>query len=69
MDDFIDISIKKNLYDQISKILPYSFGFKTVDQYVNKVLEVFLSEKNEGPSENMHDDEDILQKLQDLGYM
>ena len=63
-----NIEIKSEYYQEIEKIVEHSSQFQTVSEYVNFVLkEMLFGFSDSGRTESEEDQ--IKQRLQDLGYM
>lgn len=64
------ISIPEEMYSKIEKNLE-EFGFKSVDEYVEFVLEEVMKNEDSGEEQAFSEEEEevIKKRLKDLGYL
>jgi len=69
MVEKVSIEIRRDLYDRIREEVDRSEGeFKSVEEYVEFVLEELLKEE-EGPVYTEEEEEEIKRRLRALGYI
>lgn len=68
-EEFISIKIAKKLYDRILKDIKGSSEFRSVDEFVNYVLEQVLEEESEETVYSKEEEEAIKDRLRSLGYL
>jgi hypothetical protein len=71
-EDKIAINISKNLYAEIELRMKRSNGaFKSVEDYVEFVLDEFVKKDNEAAADKVKppENEEMKKKLRSLGYM
>ncbi len=69
MENHVSVSIKERYYKRIEKEIEESFSFKTVEEYINKILELLFSETKEDFEKDIRENEALARRLKDLGYM
>ncbi|RLI08792.1 CopG family transcriptional regulator [Candidatus Bathyarchaeota archaeon] len=70
MVEKVSIEIRKDLYDLIKEEVERSEGeFKSVEEYIEFVLEELLSEEEEEEVYTEEEEEEIKRRLRALGYI
>jgi len=68
--EYVNIRIPKNLYEKIEEEVRASQGeFKSVEDYVEFVLNEVLKEESEETAYTPEEEEEIKRRLRSLGYL
>jgi len=69
-DEYVNVRIPRNLYDEISRRVKESGGeFKDVEEYVTFVLNEIVREDEEENVYTPEEEEEIKRRLKQLGYL
>ncbi|MCD6465767.1 CopG family transcriptional regulator [Candidatus Bathyarchaeota archaeon] len=69
-EDKVSVSLSKSLYDKIKEKIEESGGaFKSVEDYIEFVLEELLKEEEEETPFTPEEEEEIKKRLRALGYI
>jgi len=69
-EEKVAIEIPRRLYEQVKKRVEESEGeFKSVEEFVEFVLEEVLKEEEEEPVYTPEEEEEIKRRLRALGYL
>lgn len=67
--DKVVVHISKGLYEKVKRRVEESDEFKSVEEYVDFLLNEVVKEEEELKSSTEKDEEKIKQRLKSLGYM
>jgi len=68
-EEKIEIKISKKLYDKIAEEIKDSEDFKTVEEFIEYVIEQVLEEEEEETAYTEEEEEEIKDRLRSLGYL
>ena len=69
-EEKVPIEISRRLYEQVRRHVEESGGeFKSVEEFVEFVLEEVLREEEEEPAYTPEEEEEIKRRLKALGYL
>jgi len=68
-EEKVTVRISKKLYDKIVEEIKDSDEFKSVDEFVEYVIEQVLEEEDEESAYTEEEEEEIKERLRSLGYL
>jgi len=65
----VEIPISAELYEKVKKFIETQGGFKSVEEFVEFVLETVIEEEDIGSELSEEEEEKVKERLRSLGYL